>query len=76
MEHSEYGRDVAERVAKAIETSGLSLREVADRTGIATSTLHRKRAGHPKSPFDVDELYAIAKTLDVPAATFYPDEVA
>lgn len=75
MEHITYGREVAKRVDAAIEGSGLSLREVASRSGIAVTTLHRKKAGGPK-PFDVDELHAIAQILNVPQASFYPDEVA
>ena len=75
MEHITYGREVAKRVAAAIDGSGLSLREVASRTGIAVPTLHRKKNGGPK-PFDVDELHAIAQVLEVRQASFYPDEVA
>ena len=77
MEHTTtYGREVAKRVDAAIDGSGLSGREVARRSGIAVPTLHRKRKGLGPKPFDVDELNAIAQTLKVSQASFYPDEVA
>lgn len=57
----DYSTQVAGNVSKALAKSGLSLVAVAEKTGIARTTLKR-RLSHPEnSPFDVNELYEIAQ---------------
>lgn len=58
---------VAAAVEDARKTAGVSEEVLADRTGIARSTLKRRLAGFSPA-FTVEELQAIANALDVPFA--------
>lgn len=49
-------------VSQAMSRNHMSLRELADTTGIPTTTLHRRIHAH--SAFTFSELHAIAKVLD------------
>lgn len=63
-----WSQNIAARVNTTIEDSGLSVREVADQSGIARETLRRRLAN--LTPFTVDELEAIAEVLDADSDTF------
>lgn len=54
----------AQRIADAIQESGLSLTELADRTGIPYTTLHRRATG--RTSVYVEELRIIADALGIP----------
>lgn len=62
---------VAKTVAQAILNSGLSLNEVANRSGIPYSTLNRKVKG-VRGTFDWLELLSIAEATGVHPSTFTP----
>lgn len=74
MEPTEQARIVAQRVNATITAAGLSQREVSRTTGISLPTLNRKLNGH--RPFDIAELYAVARLADTPITTFIPEGVA
>lgn len=68
MEHPEHAaREIATVVALRVEESGLSRRQLSDRTGIPFSTLTRRLNG--LSPFVVTELHAIASVLGTTVKT-------
>ena len=62
---------IAKTVAQTILNSGLSLNEVANRSGIPYSTLNRKVKG-TRGTFDWNELLAIAEAVNVRPSTFTP----
>lgn len=67
-------RDIAHVVSEAITRAGLTPLDIANRTGIAKSTLYRRLAG---DPFKTTELYLIAKEIDTTvSALFAATEVA
>ena len=51
--------------------AGISKRQLAQRASMIPSTLTRKLRGD--SPFDVDELVALAKALDLPLSDIFGD---
>lgn len=57
----------AERISAAVEEAGLTRLTLSAATGIAYTTLYRKLNGH--TPFNVEEVAAIARTLSVPASS-------
>lgn len=67
---------IAERTAQAVSqvmvNAGFSRLKLAEATGIPYTTLKRKLLG--VTPFDVREVYLIARALSVPAADLLPDE--
>ena len=65
---TDTSRDTARRVSKSLKDAGLTQREVAKRTGIKLATLNSRLTG--ARPFNVVELEAIARLLDIPASTF------
>ncbi len=60
-------------VGEALEDAGLSIREAADMTGIAATTLHRKVGGKGKTTFDVAELLSIARITDRSLGSLIPE---
>jgi len=54
----------AHRVLVLAELQGRSVRQLAALAGIPLATLQRRLTG--RSPLDLDELGALAETLDVP----------
>ncbi|WGH92126.1 helix-turn-helix transcriptional regulator [Auritidibacter ignavus] len=67
---SQISSQVAQIVAQAIESAQFSETYMAEQTNIARSTLQRKLAG--KSPFTVDDLNDIAKTLNISVIDLLP----
>lgn len=63
MEHTNNPEAVAETVRVALDTAGISLREVTRSTGIPNSTLSRRMTGN--SSFTLAEIYQIAGLLQV-----------
>jgi transcriptional regulator with XRE-family HTH domain len=62
MEHpTPTSAAIAAEVTRLIDASGLSRRDVANRTGIALTTLTRRLTG--TSPFSITELAAVASLL-------------
>lgn len=53
--------EVSETVKSAIKAAGLSQREVAERSGIPTTTLNRRL--NTGSPFIYEELVAVARVI-------------
>ncbi|MGW5316752.1 helix-turn-helix domain-containing protein [Nocardia thailandica] len=66
---------LGQSVREAVTDAGLSIRKVAEETGIAFATLQRKLKGHTRSTFDVVELHQIATLLDRPTASLLPEEL-
>lgn len=62
-------------VGEAINEAGLSLRQVADMTGIPYPTLHRKVRGQGRAGFDVIELHRIASATKRPMGSLIPAEL-
>lgn len=63
MEHGLTERRVAEAVAAAMQTAGVTQTALASDTGIPLSTLNRRLLGH--QPFTIRELASIATALGV-----------
>jgi len=59
----ELSRQVAARVRRLMEEHGLSGNALSKAAGISQSSISRKLAG--THPFDVDDLAAIGRVLDV-----------
>jgi len=75
MDTTNYDAAVAALVSEAITaTPGETKNSVAKKALIAHSTLERKLAGGGE--WKVTEIRRIAKVLDVPVLSLYPDEVA
>lgn len=53
---------VAQVIRAELDQAGISQRKVVDATGTPLSTMNRKVNGH--QPFDVEELWCIARMLD------------
>lgn len=60
-----------EAIEAARTAAGISKRALALRANMVPSTLTRKLRGD--SPFDVDELVALAKALDMPLHALFGD---
>jgi len=67
-----YDKAVAEAVLAAIESDGMSLRSVADGTGVAYATLYRKLKLNG-APLDIAELKRLADFLGRKVSSFLPD---
>lgn len=63
-----WSMGIAARVNATIEDSGLSVRTVAERSGIARETLRRRLEN--QTPFTIDELEALAEVLNVGPDSF------
>ena len=63
-----YSGQIARRVEQAIAGSGISVAEVAHRSGIPRTTLIRRLQNGAASPFTVVEIEAIALTLGIAAS--------
>lgn len=63
-------RDIAHAVSEAITRAGLTPLDVANRTGIAKSTLYRRLAG---DPFKTTELYLIAKETGTTVSALFAE---
>jgi len=59
----QLSRAVAAEIRRLLEERGISGRELARRTGIPSRTIAHKLAD--RTPFDVDDLQAIAGVLEV-----------
>ena len=60
MDTLRYAAGVAQNVSKAIDSSGMTILAISEKTGIPRTTLMR-RLEHPESsPFDVTKLARIA----------------
>jgi transcriptional regulator with XRE-family HTH domain len=59
----QLSRAIAAEIRRLIDERGMSGRELARRTGIPSRTVAAKLAD--RSPFDVDDLQAIARVLEV-----------
>lgn len=66
---------LGQSVREAVEGAGLSIRRVADETGISFTTLQRKIKGQTRSTFDVVELHQIATLLHRSTASLLPEEL-
>lgn len=71
MQSLQGRRAVAIEVKAAIDRAGKTVREVADEAEISLSTLYRKLSGD--TSFSVDELFSLAKVLDLSVRHFVPD---
>jgi transcriptional regulator with XRE-family HTH domain len=69
-----YSSRVAEQVTAKMEAAGLSQLGLSEKTGIARATLIRRLTG--RSPFQVDELEAIAGVLGISVGDLLPGEAA
>lgn len=67
-----YDKAVADSVLNAIEADGISLRSVADGSGIAYATLYRKLKLNG-APLDISELKRLADLLGRKVSAFLPD---
>jgi len=65
---------VARRVVSAMKTAKVSEREMVRRTGIPRDRLRSRLQG--QLPLTVNEVFAIARALDVPPSGFIPEETA
>ncbi|MET1083595.1 MAG: helix-turn-helix transcriptional regulator [Burkholderiales bacterium] len=63
-----FSEFVADRVVAAIALAGMSIREMARRSGISAPRLHGRL--HNERPFNTDELERIAVVLGVDPRTF------
>lgn len=68
---TQFSTAVAQRVGTAMTTRGYTPKSLSESTHIARSTLIRRLSG--TSPFNVNELAAIATELDYPLAHFLED---
>lgn len=69
----QIGKELARAVDDAIRESGLSVRHVADKSGISFTTLNRKIRGLGQTPLNAVELYHIAQTLKRPLSSLLPE---
>jgi transcriptional regulator with XRE-family HTH domain len=67
-------QQVAENVRAEVARSGLSQTSLAATLGLKQQSLSRRLAG--KTPFSVDEAFAIAGALGVPASEIFPVRLA
>lgn len=65
---------VAANVTAAMESQGIAVRTLAERTGIARMTLSRRLTGH--SDFTIGELDAVARVLGVTVTSLLSEDVA
>lgn len=68
---SELGRRIATTIRVALAERNISRAELARRTGMDDSYLHRRMTGRPV--FDADDLANIAAALDVPISSLLGD---
>lgn len=65
MEPTEYGRNVARRVATAIDDADLTQADIARVTGIAPATLNRLIHAKNSTKFlDTAQIFAIARAIN------------
>lgn len=69
MDSTTYAAEVADNIRRAIAAHGESIADVAYKSGIPTTTMHRRLASNGGSPFSIREIKAIANTLDVTASS-------
>ena len=65
MDIIEYAKTVADNVAEAMESAGLSVLATSEKTGIARTTLNRRLENPGISPFTVLELAQISSATGV-----------
>ena len=70
MAHRSPAQQVAANVRAEMARSGLSQASLATQLGLQQQSLSRRLAG--RTPFSLDEAYAIAAILGVPASEILP----
>lgn len=66
MDNKTYNTEVGRVISDALISASMSARQLAQLSGIPSTTLHRKLAGF--SSFTVAELTGIAQVLQIPPA--------
>lgn len=71
MDNASFDKALTESITEARENAGISLNALSGMTGIPYATLHRKVQRGAGSLLAKD-INAIAKALDVPATSLWP----
>ena len=72
MDNESINKALFQSITEARESAGISLNALSGKSGIPYATLHRKlnqRAGS----LTISDFHAIAKALDVPAGSLFPE---
>ncbi|MBM4512191.1 hypothetical protein GS445_07730 [Rhodococcus hoagii] len=64
----------ADRVRAAYKAAGHTVETLAEKSGIAYSTLKRRLHPHGRASFQMTELYRIAIALDLPLDALIPKQ--